>query len=359
MPDPMNDSNWSNLDEMAFKEALAMANEARGRVEEHDPQTHQHGVRVAQWATLMAGRLPGFGLRRRRRLEISALLHDYGKLMIPRSVLNKPGPLSDHEWTLVRHHPEVGAMTAPVNPAFLEKSAILWHHKGYDGTGYPSAGPWGLSIPMEARITTVADVFDAITSRRSYREGGGARTPAEALEVLRSLAGTHLDPNLVALFETLYAESAADAGGAAGMQTLAVRWVITSEADQVRRLLERELGPHDRKDPLGGTEPPPGLVERLVARIVRANLDAESARNLVLWVLRQPLKETFRAEDLAMEPAEAAEAVRRAGNHDEAVLYVRPSRARQSYMSLVVFSGFLWLCVGEQAGDRIRISLIR
>jgi len=354
------DSNWDIRDEASFREALEAAQEARKRVEDHDPQTHQHGVRVSQWALLMAGRLPSFTLRRRRRLEISALLHDYGKLMIPSSILNKPGPLEEHEWALVRHHPQVGALSAPVNPEFVEKGAILWHHKAWDGGGYPAGGPSGQGIPIEARITAVADVFDAITSKRSYHPEGQGVAPSQAVGVLRELAGSVLDPTLVALFESICVETAGEIGGkAAGIPTLSIQWVIAGEVARARKYLERELGPFDTDDPLVGEPPPPWLVDRIVGKMVRANLDADSARNVVLYVLRQPLEETFRQEDLAMDDSDVSEAVRRAGNHDEAMIHVRSDHPRLPYMSVVVFSGRLWLCVGEKSGDRTAVSLIR
>lgn len=359
--DPRRDSTWTKRDDDAFQEALALAQEARERVEQHDPQTHDHGVRVAQWAVMLASRLPGFGLRRLRRLEISALLHDYGKLVIPASILNKPGPLDEHEWSLIRHHPEVGALSAPVNPEFVDRAAILWHHKAFDGGGYPGGGPAGLAIPIEARITAVADVFDAITSPRSYHPGGKGLDPDGAVHLLRELAGSLLDPMLVNLFEAMCAETRECLGPGVrpGMQTLSVRWVLTNEVERARKYIEREIGPFDPERPLGGRPPPKGLVERLVAKMVRVNLDADSARNVVMYALGLPLMETFGPGDLVMDDAERRDAETRAGNHMEAMIYVRADHPRLRYMSVVVFAGNLWLCVGEKTGDRTAVWLIR
>ncbi len=353
------DSNWTERDEERFKEALALAQEARQRVEAHDPQTHEHGVRVAQWAMVMAMRLPGFDRRRLRRLEISALLHDYGKLMIPASILNKPGKLDDHEWELIRRHPEIGAMSAPVSPEFVNRDAILWHHKRFDGGGYPSGDLKGLEIPIEARITSVADVFDAVASNRAYHAGGKGLPPGRTLDVLNRAAGTALDPTLVALFETIVGETVDAVGGDVGFQTLAVASVIQVEAARVRKYLRREMGSYDVDDPLGGLDPPPGLEDRLVKAVVRASLDETSARNVVRHVLRLPLSESFRREDLAMDDAALDAAVRKAGNHEEAVLYLRPDLSPLSYHSIVVFQGQLWLSVGERVADRTRVMLIR
>ncbi len=352
-------SNWTERDEERFQEAIALAQEARQRVEAHDPQTHEHGVRVAQWAMMMAMRLPGFDRRRLRRLEVSALLHDYGKLMVPASILNKPGRLTEHEWELIRRHPEIGAMSAPVSPEFVNKEAILWHHKRFDGGGYPAGDLKGLEIPVEARITSVADVFDAVASNRAYHQDGKGLAPGKALEVLTRAAGSALDPTLVALFETIVGETADAVGGDVGFQTLAAASVIQVEEARVRKYLRREIGLFDPSDPLGGSAPPPGLEDRLVRAVVRASLDETSARNVVRHVLRLPLRETFRREDLAMDDADIQAVVRRAGNHEEAILYLRPERSRLSYHSIVVFLGELWLCVGEQVGDRTRVMLIR
>ena len=352
-------STWTDLDQARFQEALALAHEARQRVEAHDPQTHEHGVRVAQWAVLIAMRLPGFDRRRLRRLEISALLHDYGKLMIPASILNKPGKLDEHEWELIRRHPEIGAMSAPVSPEFVNRDAILWHHKRFDGGGYPAGDLKGLEIPIEARITSVADVFDAVASNRAYHENGKGMPPEKASEVLMKASGTALDPTLVTLFTTIVGETSSAVGGNIGFQTLAVASVIQVEVARVRKYLRREIGPFDENDPLGGLDAPPGLEDRLVNSVMRASLDEISARNIVRHVLRLPLQETFRPQDLAMEDSALREVVQRAGNHDEAILYLRPDRSRLSYHSIVVFQGLLWLCVGEQTADRTRVMLVR
>jgi hypothetical protein len=351
--------SWTDIDERAFKEALDLAQEARRRVEAYDTQTHHHGVRVAQWATLMAQRLPSFDRRRLRVLEISAMLHDYGKLMIPLEILNKPGKLDDHEFSLIKKHPEVGAMTAPVNPDFVEKGAILWHHKWFNGKGYPAGNLSGHAIPIEARITAVADVFDAITSSRLYHAGGVGTEPYKAIEYMKQAAGTQLDPALVTLFQTIYEDSKQGADGEVGIPTLTASSVIMSEANRVRHYIEREIGEFDPQDPISGSHLPDGLVDRLIQVEVRANLDEYSARNIVLHVLRLPLSETFCQDDLAMDQHEYQDAVKRAGNHQEAVLYIRNDFRRLSYMSIVVFQQQLWFCIAEQAGDRNRISLIR
>ncbi|NOZ01175.1 MAG: HD domain-containing protein, partial [Deltaproteobacteria bacterium] len=352
-------TQWSDRDEARFREALDLAQTARKRVEAHDPLTQEHGVRVAQWAILLAGRLPGFDRRRIRKLEISALLHDYGKLMIPAEILNKPGKLTESEWALIRKHPEIGAMSAPVNDEFINRDAIMWHHKRFDGGGYPEGKMSGLEIPIEARITSVADVFDAVASARAYHKDGKGQGTRKAFEVLHQASGVALDPTLVSMFATIHGDTSREVGGQAGLNTMAVASVIAVEAAKARKYLQREIGHFDHNNPLGGSTPPPGLVEKLVNNLVRANLDRDSAQNVVRHVLRLPLPETFHSEDLAMNDSEVREAVRKAENHEEAVLYVKRKTSRFQYMSVVVFRGQLWLCVGDKAGDRIRISLVR
>lgn len=351
--------SWTNLDELGFKEALEKAQEARQRVEQHDPQTQKHGSRVAQWALAIAQQLPTFDRRRLRRLEISALLHDYGKLMIPSEVLNKAGPLDEDEWALVRRHPEIGAMMAPVNTKFILSEAILWHHKSFDGGGYPASLIRGRQIPIEARITTVADVFDAITSSRAYHCNGEGQSTTKAIETLRDGTGTLFDPALVTLFEKVYLDTLQQTGTRVGVPTLAIASILTMETERVHKYLKRELGSFDRKDPLGGEQAPPGMVDRMAQYIVRSSLDFESARTLVKHVLKLALSDTYHDNELAMTDAELRYAVKRVGNHQEAVIYIKEAPSRRPYMSVVVFRGEPWFCVGESAGERTAISLIK
>jgi hypothetical protein len=176
---------------------------------------------------------------------------------------------------------------------------------------------------------------------------------------MKQAAGTQLDPALVTLFQTIYEDSKQGADGEVGIPTLTASSVIMSEANRVRHYIEREIGEFDPQDPISGSHLPDGLVDRLIQVEVRANLDEYSARNIVLHVLRLPLSETFCQDDLAMDQHEYQDAVKRAGNHQEAVLYIRNDFRRLSYMSIVVFQQQLWFCIAEQAGDRNRISLIR
>ena len=130
-------------------------------------------------------------------LCLASLLHDIGVLTLPRYLLDKGGPLSDEEYALLQSHPRAGAeLLAPIP---ILRTAALWiahHHERWDGFGYPY-GLRGELIPLGARILAVADTFDALTSPQPYRP---ALDRKSATRLLRELAGSQLDPNLVAAF---------------------------------------------------------------------------------------------------------------------------------------------------------------
>jgi HD-GYP domain-containing protein (c-di-GMP phosphodiesterase class II) len=170
-------------------EELAHALEAR------DAYTHGHTRRVTRYASLIAGhmRLPREQVA---RVAAAAAVHDVGKINTPRAVLNKPGRLTDDEYTVVKRHPEDGAnMVAPIGDEQIT-AMVRHHHERLDGTGYPE-GLAGEEIPLGARIIAVADTFDALTSSRAYR---GAMSHKQAMAILTKEAGTQLDPAAVRAF---------------------------------------------------------------------------------------------------------------------------------------------------------------
>jgi HD-GYP domain-containing protein (c-di-GMP phosphodiesterase class II) len=138
--------------------------------------------------------------RERRNAEFGALLHDVGKVRVPKEIINKPGPLADLEWLVVKQHTVWGEeMLKAVGGILGEVGSIVRScHERYDGTGYPD-GLHGEEIPLIARIVFACDTFSAMTTDRSYRK---ARPTAEAIAELRRSAGTQLDPQVV---ETLVA----------------------------------------------------------------------------------------------------------------------------------------------------------
>lgn len=152
-----------------------------------------HDRRVAHLAVDI-GRALGMGEQEQEVLGRAGLLHDIGKLAIPREILVKSGPLTETEWEVMRTHPELGLAILGATGRFTrEMLAVLHHHERMDGTGYPH-GLVGEEIPIEARIVAVADTFDVLTSDRPYRR---AFNQAEALRRVFAESGPHLDPLLV------------------------------------------------------------------------------------------------------------------------------------------------------------------
>jgi diguanylate cyclase (GGDEF)-like protein/putative nucleotidyltransferase with HDIG domain len=162
-------------------------------LELHHASTVAHSGEVARLAESVAGRL-GLDASTRELARQAALLHDLGKLAIPREVLDKPGQLSDDEWELVRRHPVDGANVLRTVRALAPlAAAVRASHERWDGHGYPD-GLRGEQIPITARIVSVCDAFEAMTEDRPYRE---PKSLAAALEELQQCAGSQFDPAVV------------------------------------------------------------------------------------------------------------------------------------------------------------------
>jgi hypothetical protein len=163
----------------------------------HDSLTCGHADRVRAYAQTI-GRELGLNDRDVELLNWSALLHDVGKLEIPREILTKEGRPTDAEWAVLRRHPAFGAaLVEPLHPWLGEWcKAVYDHHERWDGAGYPN-GTGGKEISLGGRIVAVADVFDVITSTRTYKQ---ASTPAEARKEIARCAGTQFDPEIVRAF---------------------------------------------------------------------------------------------------------------------------------------------------------------
>jgi PAS domain S-box-containing protein len=164
--------------------ALAAAVEAKdGYTGAHIQRVHAIGLLLAREVAPEEAANP--------QLAYGFLLHDIGKLSVPDAVLKKPGPLTDTEWTLMRRHPEAGARILDAIP-FLDRAVdvVLHHHERWDGRGYPG-GLEEEGIPLWARIFSVADTVDAITSDRPYRRG---RPLDQAIDEIVSRAGSQFDP---------------------------------------------------------------------------------------------------------------------------------------------------------------------
>ncbi len=195
------------IDRFRIVRALKRADEATllslaRTIELKDKYTKGHCDRVASYAVAIAGalNLPGETVR---DIRYGGWLHDCGKIGIPGSILNKPGALDDDEFDLIKKHPAWGADVA--RQAQLSQvivNIILHHHERFDGKGYPS-GIGGTDIPVEARIVAVADVFDALTSDRSYRK---AYSMKKGMEIIRSMRGSSFDPEIADLLPLLIRE---------------------------------------------------------------------------------------------------------------------------------------------------------
>jgi len=178
---------------MAFSEAL----EAR------DQYTAGHSRRVMEYSKDIGQRMK-LDKTDIEDLKRSALLHDIGKIGIPDIVLNKKTNLTDEEYTTIKSHPETGASILKYIKAFKNLvPAVYHHHERFDGEGYPE-GVKGTAIPLHARIIAIADTFDAMTSRRSYRNALSFRS---ALSELERNKGVQFDPDIVDIFIEILQES--------------------------------------------------------------------------------------------------------------------------------------------------------
>ncbi len=173
-------------------------------IEAKDPYIQGHTERVTHYALAVAAELKATGKiygadpgKLFEDLRIAALLHDIGKIGIAESILNKDGVLDEDERKEMRKHPYIGAkILSEVNEFYEQILGVKYHHEKYDGTGYPDALK-GESIPFIARIISIADTFDAITSNRSYRQ---ALSREEAIRLICEQSGKQFDPVVVEAF---------------------------------------------------------------------------------------------------------------------------------------------------------------
>lgn len=163
-----------------------------------DPETGKHNYRVANYSVIIAKEL-GLNESEQDILFHAAPMHDIGKVGIPDYILLKPGPLTEEEWIIMMQHPEIGNdILKNANSGFLKAGACIAynHHERYDGTGYPR-GLSGNEIPILGRIVALTDVFDALTSKRPYKDAWAFQ---EAVKEINLLNGTQFDPVIVTAF---------------------------------------------------------------------------------------------------------------------------------------------------------------
>ena len=178
--------------------AFAISKTLIGVVEARDPNLNGHSLHVQELSMLIYKYLPqamhkGIGSE---NLKYAALFHDVGKLGIPEAILNKPGKLDDEEWKIMRTHPEISVkLLKPLHSFDNLRNWILYHHERMDGRGYFSIPQ--AQIPLAARIISVADTYSAITMARSYKAG---RSYDEAISIIKDVAGTQLDKEIVEVF---------------------------------------------------------------------------------------------------------------------------------------------------------------
>lgn len=186
-----------------------------------DPETGNHIHRTQNYVRALARRLrdhPRFAdFLTERNIELlvkSAPLHDIGKVGVPDQILLKPGPLSAAEWEIMKTHAKLGSdaielaegdADQPVAFLTLAKEITHWHHEKWDGSGYPD-GLAGDAIPVAARLMALADVFDALTTRRPYKK---AMDFAQAREIIVAGSGSHFDPDMTHAFVNIFDECVA------------------------------------------------------------------------------------------------------------------------------------------------------
>ena len=193
---------YENIYENLFSTLFAFVE----AIEARDPYTKQHSVRVSNYAVAI-GKAMGYSQDEIEKMDISGKLHDIGKIGIPDSILLKPGPLTDEEYGIIKKHPTIGGnIIGHFGMWTNEQKIIRHHHERFDGNGYPDRLK-GEEIPLLSRILSVADVYDAITTDRSYRK---KMTDDVALNIVMDNAGTQFDPGIVDIFTDLHKQNALD-----------------------------------------------------------------------------------------------------------------------------------------------------
>ncbi|MDF9298218.1 diguanylate cyclase [Geobacillus stearothermophilus] len=185
------------LDEIKFKQDLEALEQQVKFFLSKDVYTYRHSKRVFKYALEFGSRLDELTVHERQTLALGAIIHDIGKIEVPRDILNKSGKLEKHEWEIIKKHVTWGREIVAAEKRFDDLLPLIeLHHERYDGKGYPY-GLKGEEIPKLARILCIIDSFDAMTTERPYQP---TKTFEEALEEIERCAGTQFDPVYAAKF---------------------------------------------------------------------------------------------------------------------------------------------------------------
>jgi len=186
----------SDLVEQQRSLFLSTVKSLASAIDAKDEYTRHHSTRVTDFTLKIAAKM-GFSEKELGELELAAVLHDVGKIGVPESILNKPGKLTDGEFKIVMEHPVRGeAILSPVIELKEIGRIVRAHHERYDGRGYPDKLK-GREIPLGARIMSIADTYDSITSERPYRKAASHRY---AIKEIISCSGAQFDPEVVENF---------------------------------------------------------------------------------------------------------------------------------------------------------------
>ncbi|MCX6520521.1 MAG: HD-GYP domain-containing protein [Actinobacteria bacterium] len=258
----------------------------------HDRITRGHSERVRAYAQ-MIGEEMGLSGHELDRLRWAALIHDVGKLRVPTEILNKPGKLTDEEFAVIKLHPEMGARLAAPLAAWLGDSvlAVVEHHEKWDGTGYPK-GLRGTEISQAGRIVAVADVFDVLTSARSYKSARSAVTLSLGrlrfvMAPLSWLAHLSLFPQ--ALLATAAPAAGATAATAPSVAAAAMGVVATGMGAMAMPVAAgQELRPPPAVEVAFDSNSQAGTVSELGAPVTVAPLDGASIDDVLAGGVAQP-----------------------------------------------------------------------
>ncbi len=351
------------LHELYFSTVRSLAT----AIDAKDQYTHAHIQRVQHYALAIAGELKVAGPNL-EALRAGALLHDVGKLGVPDNVLLKPGQLTPEEFEKMKTHPVVGAaILEPVKFPYPVGAIVRHHHERWDGKGYPD-GLVGEDIPLGARILSVADVYDALTSDRPYRP---AWTRGRTLAFLKAEAGRQFDPQVVDVFLALdahvFAEENAEIDAAALIYGTAVTPDIQLERRHTGSTTSEQWVLNEVDRTLGAPRPLSNRLDELSAKLAEA-VPGTTCAFMLLDEERNPLLRLTdgTTADLTL-PRRGLRVLAAAGTNAD-ILFANPimqadspsacvSSMRQTYRGIYNDIGFSWSLPGE-AERQVRSVLI-